>query len=99
MKDIYIYDNRLLKEVYLQDGPNWQRRRDFASPKDLADYLNSQEPEAVALRERGKVAIHLSGSNIKDLEAAIAQVKFRKSPQLSMGAPPGAKTPSYEKSD
>jgi hypothetical protein len=86
MKDIYIYDNPILNQVYLQDGPNWEKRKEFADVRGLVNYLNG--PEATKIRGRSNIAVCLSGERVAELEDALKQVKFRKAPDIQHREPP-----------
>jgi len=88
MRAFYIYNNPILGEIYLQERCDWKNRVSFRDITGLVDYLNSDEPLSKTLRERGKIAIHLSGDLVGDLEEALKKVSFKKQPKIERGEPP-----------
>lgn len=98
MRDFYIYGNPVLKEVYLQDGPNWRNRMRFDSVSELRDYINSGEPLARTIRERGKITLHVSRDVAPELnKPSSPKINFKKQPILHLGGPPSSRPAGHKK--
>jgi len=95
MREIFLYDNSLTRRIYLQDGPNWEKRREFDDVKGLVDYLNCQEAEKI--RDRANLAVCLSGGRVAELEEALRQVHFRKAPEVTHKEPPAPTDRTHER--
>ena len=98
MREFYIYGNPVLKEVYLQNGPNWRNRTRFDSVRDLVDYINSGEPLARTIRERGNITLHVSRDVAPELEkSSCPKINFKKQPILHLGEPPSSNPAGHKK--